>query len=129
MDIFKLSPLEKRQIKNDVNQLVSELLIPISYYEEEDWNPNSGGTGGEWSNYENYSCGKKLVSKININRFAYGDIKEGDMVLYLPAHTGLPKVQQYKFKYHNIKYHSNSGLIPRANMGDELLYYMMVGER
>ena len=129
MDIFGLSPLEKNQIKKDVKALVTELTMPIAYYEEGDWNPNDGGTEGGWSEYSDYPCGKKLVSKININRFDYGDIKEGDMVLYLPVDTDLPKVNQYKFKYHGIEYHSESGLIPRANMGDELLYYMMVGER
>lgn len=127
MDIFKLSPLEKKKIRSDIKQITSQRVLPIAYYTE-NFNPNSS-TSGEWSNYDNYRCGVQEVDATNIKRYDYGDIQEGDAVILLPYDTDLIEGDKYKFKYKDDEYTTDDGLIIKDFPNGDIAFYMLVGRR
>jgi hypothetical protein len=129
MNDIKLSPLELKQIKNDIKQLTHQIELPISYFNDSGWNPGHSDVGSGWSSYDNYWCGKEKISKVNIKRFPYGDLKTGDLILYINSSTTLPDSDKYKIKYNDIEYTTNEGLIPQSTINENILYYMLVGKR
>ncbi|MFW6015051.1 MAG: hypothetical protein ACOCRK_01285 [bacterium] len=126
MNDFLLSPLEKKQIINDFNQLTSLQSYEISYYENSLQVGYGDNTNSNWSNFKEYDCTLEKISDLNIKRYPYGDVTEGDLIVLFPSNTNLPKVDKYRIKYEDKIYYSNTGLIGQDFLGDTILYYAMV---
>lgn len=129
MNDIKLTPLEIKQIKNDIKKLTHQIQLPIAYYDDSGWEPGHASNGNGWSNYQKYWCGKEEVSEVNIKKFPYGNLKTGDLVVYINADTNLLSYDKYKIEYNNTEYTTDEGLIPQSEVNNEILYYMLVGKR
>lgn len=128
MNEFRLTPLEIKNMKRDIEDLVSQRTLPISYYES-DYTPGYSENTSNWSDYSDYKCGVQEVDKTTINRFNYGDIKEGDIILYLSYNTTLPETDKYRIKYNNIIYTSDNSYFPKQFLDATILYYLLIGRR
>ncbi|MGV9141338.1 MAG: hypothetical protein ACOC1X_00205 [Promethearchaeota archaeon] len=122
---LRLNPLEEKKIESDVKQLTTQGTVEIDCYVED--SDDIGGiddSEGYWEGYDDYDCTVEEVSKLNIKRYdAYGDIKEGDIIVDLPSDTDLKKdAEKYRIKYNDKVYESKTGL-------QELrFYHRLVGE-
>ena len=123
-----LTKLEKKQILKDHLELTKQKKVKIKYYDDSNWQPGHSGSSTGWSRYEEYWCDVTKVDKLNIKKYAYGNLSEGDIVVKIPRDTDLPKVDRYKVEYQNREYTCDTGLIVPEKIDDIPLYYVLVGE-
>ena len=131
---FTLSKLEKKQIVKDIERITSQLTLPISVFEEENEQFTPGYNNSEeevetsrgWQDNENYKCTPIKINQINIKRYDYGELEEGDLILLFPNDTSLPKKNKYKVEYNNREYISKTGILEKKVADDLLLYKMVV---
>ena len=129
---FNLSKIEKKNILKDYKQLTTQLKLDIEVYkEDEDWVPGYGEeeSTSDWVEYFDVKCTPKEISNLNLGRYEFGDVNEGDLVLLFPPDTKLPKENKYKVNYKGREYVSETGLEPYQPMEDFLLFYVIVFRR
>lgn len=126
--MLNLSPLEIKSIKRDLKQLFSQTTVSISCYEESGWEPGYNESNSQWGTFQEYAGFFKEIDKFNIERYDFGDVEEGDIVVILPADTFLPESSKYKIDYQGFEYISKTDLFPRTSLG-EVLYYVLIGSR
>lgn len=128
---FKLSPLEKKNILNDVKALTSQNSFEISYYDEGTFQPGIGGgtSSASWSDYKFYPSVIQEIDEFKSKRYDYGDSIEGDLILLLPFDTELPKdSNKYKFIYNEITFETKS--IQQEQLLDgTVTHYYLIGKR
>lgn len=127
--MFSLTKLEMKQIKRDFKELTIQLELDIEAYEEvNDWEPGYDDSNEEsdWFKYHDIECTPKEIAQYELQRYNFGDVKEGDLVLLLPPDTDLPDRNKYKVEYKGTEYVSETGLEPYEPFNDLLLFYTIV---
>ena len=122
---FSLSKLEKKSIIKDYTQMTSLQQHEIAHF-----TPPTGfgydATPGEWSDYHEYPCVTEKVSQLNIKRYPYGNVTEGDLVVLFPTNHDIPKGSEYNIRYDGRVYNSKTGFIAQEFIDETVLYYAMV---
>ena len=121
------SKMEMRLMQRDVNKICKQSKLPISYLDESDWQPGYGGSTTGWTDYEEYYCSPNEVTSLNIKKYPYGNVTEGNLVILIPKDTQLPTdTKEFKVKYNNQTYSTKNGLLESERLGNDFLHYIMV---
>lgn len=120
------SKMEMRLMQRDTDKICKQSKLPMSYLDESNWQPGYGGSTTGWTDYEEYYCSPNEVTSLNIKKYPYGNINEGDIVLLIPKDTQLPSIKEFKVKYNNQIYSTKDGLLESERLGNTFLHYIMV---
>lgn len=120
---FQLTHREQRHIISTFTQLCSLRTIPLSYYDSSPDIGYGGSTSSEWSDYEDVKCTLESISELNIKRYPYGNITEGDLVLLFPPNHTIPDSTKYRVEYDNKVYICDTGLLSQDMLQDEIILY------
>lgn len=137
---FRLTPREKKNMKNDAKKLTSQNTVEISRYIESD-NDNGGFEPGYptndeennnenesgWSDFKEYDAVIDEVDEISKRRLDYGDVNEGDVIVLLPHDTDLEDAPKYQFKFNDRVHTTDEGKIPKKYLDGDVIYYYLVG--
>ncbi|MFW6311294.1 MAG: hypothetical protein ACOC1K_03565 [Nanoarchaeota archaeon] len=122
-----LHPLEIRYMENSSNQELRVSQVDIKYIENDNWNSGHGDTSKDESDYEKYWCTINRVSQKDIEKYPFGNIEEGDIILLIPKDTNLPTDKnEYKIKINDDIFTNKTGIKEEGFVGDTFLYYVLI---
>ena len=120
---------ELKMMERDANEICHQTTLPMCYYDDSGWQPGVDSTSTGWSSFKDYYCNINEINELNIKKYPYGNISEGDLVLLIPKNTELPTDKsKYKVKYNNKEYVSKTGLNKSEMIRDTFLHYVLVCE-
>lgn len=122
--------MEVKMMEEDATVMSKATKLSFKYYEEST-TPTIGYSDtddGGWTDYQEYWCNPIKISKVNIDRYLYGDLEEGDLLLMIPKDTILPKdVNEIKVYFNGRTYTTKTGLQEARFVGGTFLHYILIG--
>lgn len=123
-----LTKIEIQQIKKSLKELFNGTNIKISSYESNGFGSGYNNSNGKWGDFYEYKGVIKITNEYDLNKYPFGNISEGDMVILIPANTNLSVADKYKALYGGREFIIESNRVPYTVQG-ETLYYILHGSR